>query len=170
MTRMINSIISRLRTPIPTADRILEIAAGLLVIVMLVMTAIFYKISPDTVPSHFSFTGEANDFSDKSFYWQISGMFVLFMLINFFAAYYPDKNTVRLPIRSKNMSPRQMMLAGRMCRIINIGLAMLWFSIIFSATTKTLGIDKAFVTIINVTAIMILIIPSIWYGYKMYHC
>lgn len=164
---MMNNLINRLRTPIPTADRILEIVAGVLIITMLVITAIFYKMSPDTVPSHFSMTGEPDAFTCKSIYWQTSGMFVLFMLISFISAYYTDKNSVRLPIRAKNMTQRQIMLAARMCRIINIGLAILWLNILISMTASTLGIEKSEITILNVTSILILIIPSIWYGIKI---
>ena len=164
---MIINLINRLRTPIPTADRILEIVAGVQIITMLVITAIFYKISPDTVPSHFSMTGEPDAYTYKSIYWLTSGMFVLIMLITFISAYYTDKNSVRLPVRAKNMTQRQIMLAARMCRFINIGLGLLWLNILISMASSSLGIEKKAIIIMNVASILILIIPSIWYGIKI---
>lgn len=164
---MINNFLNRLRTPVPTVDRILEIVAGVMVIVLIVTTAILYNMSPDTIPTHFTLSGEADDWSGKSFYWQISGLFVLFMLIDYISAYYTDKNSVRMPIRCKNMSPRQIMLAARLCRIINIGLALIWLDVLLSISSPWLSIDKSAITAMNVVSILILIIPSIWYGIKI---
>ena len=164
---MINNFINRLRTPVPLPDRILEIVAGVMVIALLVTTAILYSMSPDTIPTHFTLSGVADDWSDKSFYWLISGMFALFMLIDFISAYYTDKNTVRMPIRSKNMSPRQMMLAARLCRIINIALALMWLNILLSISSPWLGIEKGAITAMNVISIILITIPSVWYGIKI---
>ena len=162
-----SNFINRLKTPIPVLDRILEIVTGVMLFALLVLTAILYHISPDTIPTHFSITGNPDTLMGKTFYWKVSGLFALFLLINFISAYYPEKDTMRLPIRSKNMSIRQMMLAARLCRIINIGLALMWLGILLSISALTLGIDKMVITIVNVLAILMIIIPSIGYGIKI---
>lgn len=167
---MISNFINRLRTPIPISDRILEIVTGIMLIALLVLTAILYKISPDTIPTHYSISGTPDALSNKSFYWQISGLFVLFILLDFISAYYTDKKIVRLPVRRKNMTPRQMMLAGRMCRIINIGLVLMWLSTLLSISVPVLGLNKMVITILNASALLVLIIPSIWYGIKIARC
>ena len=166
---MLNNFINRLRTPVPLPDRILEIVAGVMVIALLVTTAIFYSMSPDTIPTHISFSGEADEWSDKSFYWLTSGMFTLFMLIDFISAYYTDKNSVRMPIRNKDLSPRQIMLAARLCRIINIGLALIWLDVLLSISAVWLHISNGAVTVMNIVSVSLLVIPSVWYGYKIMH-
>lgn len=164
---MINNLINRLGTPVPLPDRILEIVAGVMVIALLVTTAILHSMSPDTIPTHLSFSGEADDFSDKSFYWLTSVMFTLFMLINFISAYYTDKNSVRLQIRRKEMSPRQIMLAARVCRITNVALAIIWLDVLLSMSADWLQISSASVIAMNIVSVSLLIIPSIWYGIKI---
>ena len=164
---MTNNLIDRLRTPIPLPDRILEIVAGVMLISMLVTTAILYDMSPDTVPSHFSFTGKADGWSDKSFYWQISCLFALFMLIDFISAYYTEMNNVRITIRKKNMNELQKQLNGRMCRVINIGLAFLWCSILLSTSSEFLGIGQHMLIIMFITSIAFIAVPVIYYRIRI---
>ena len=163
---MTNNLIDRLRTPIPLPDRILEIVAGIMLMALLVMTEILYDMSPDTVPSHFSFTGKADGWSDKSFYWQISCLFVLFMLVDFISAYYTEMNTVRIT-RKKNMNELQKQLYSRMCRVINIGMAFLWCSILLSTSSEFLGIGQHMLIIIFITSIAFIAVPVIYYRIRI---
>ena len=49
----------RKKKPITLSDRILELVALAMALMMLVLTGILYSKAPDTVPSHFNFAGEA---------------------------------------------------------------------------------------------------------------
>ena len=169
MMKMINNFLNRLRTPIPIVDRILEIVAGVCVIALFVTTAIFYNLSPEEVPTHYSFSGEADEYSGNSFYWLMSGLFFIFMLITYISAYYPNSNSVRLPIRSKEMTPLQMMLVARMTRIINIGLAFLWLDVLLSISASTLNIEWDTIRLINISSVIVITIPAIWYTIKIMH-
>ena len=87
--RWFNFDVSRDRknNPITVVDRILEIAAGMMAVGMLVLTSVLYVQAPDTVPSHFNAMGEANGWSDKSIYWIMAAVFVVSMIISASAAY-----------------------------------------------------------------------------------
>ncbi len=162
-----NNLLNRLKSPIPVTDRVLEIAAGIIFIAMLVMTAILYNMAPDTVPSHFTFTGHADEWSDKIFLWQTSGLFVIFMVITYISAYYTDRNVVRLPTRKKLMNEYQKALSSRLCRIINIGLAILWCNILLSASSEILGIGETLISVLIFASTALIIIPSIYYTIKI---
>lgn len=166
---VINDFMNRLRTPIPMTDRILEIVAGVMVITLFVITAILYKLSPDEVPGHFSFFGldVESDWTGKGVFWFISGMLAFCMLVVYISAYYTDKNTVRMPIRKATMSLRQMMLAERLCRIINIALALMWLDLLLNLSAPSLHIDQVLIHILNATWVLFLFVSYIWYGIKI---
>lgn len=166
---LINNFMNRLRTPLPIADRILEIVAGVMVIALFVTTAVLYKLSPDEVPRHFSFFGldVASDWTGRGVFWFISGMQAFGMLVVYISAYYTDRNTVRMPIRTATMSPRQMMLAARLCRIINIALALMWLDLLLNLSAPSLHIDQVLIHILTATWVLFLIIPCIWYSIKI---
>ena len=60
--RWFNFDVSRDRknNPITVVDRILEIAAAMMAVGILILTAVLYTQAPDTVPSHFNAMGEAD--------------------------------------------------------------------------------------------------------------
>ena len=76
--RWFNFDVSRDRknNPITVVDRILEIAAAMMAVGILILTAVLYTQAPDTVPSHFNAMGEADDWSDKSIYWFMAVVFM----------------------------------------------------------------------------------------------
>ena len=50
----------RKKKPITLSDRILELVALAMAVVMLVLTGVLYSKAPDTVPTHFNWAGDAD--------------------------------------------------------------------------------------------------------------
>ena len=110
----------RRKAPITKSDRLLELLALVMGVVLLVLTGVFYVEAPETVPSHFNATGEADGWSGKYIYWVMAVVFLLSMVLCATAAY--NRNLVNLPIRLKEpVFYRQIGLIGRMCRIMTLG-------------------------------------------------
>ena len=77
----------RKKKPITLSDRILELVAAAMAVVMLVLTGVLYSKAPDTVPSHFNFAMEADSWSGKGIYWLLAVLMLVGMGICASAVY-----------------------------------------------------------------------------------
>ena len=89
----------RKKKPITLSDRILELVAAAMAVVMLVLTGVLYSKAPDIVPTHFNFSGEVDGWEGKGFYWILAAIMLVGMIICASAAY--NRKLVNLPIRLK---------------------------------------------------------------------
>ena len=64
----------RKKKPITLSDRILELVALAMAVIMLVLTGVLYSKAPDIVPTHFNFAGEADGWEGKVFYWILAAI------------------------------------------------------------------------------------------------
>lgn len=130
----------RRKAPVTKSDRLLEWVALFIAIVALVLTGVLYVRAPETVPSHFNYKGEADGWSGKYIYWVMAVVFVLGMIICASAAY--NRKLVNLPIRLKEpVFYRQIGLIGRMCRIMTIGMGLIWVVVVISMSSGFLGVS-----------------------------
>ena len=129
------------KAPVTMADRLLELFAAVMAVVLLVLTAVLYADAPDVVPSHFNFSGEADGWENKGIYWVIAIIFVVGMVVCASAAY--NRKLVNLPIRLKEqVFYRQIGLIGRMCRIMTLGMGLIWMSTLLAMSAERLGIPS----------------------------
>jgi uncharacterized membrane protein len=131
----------RRKAPITKSDRLLELLALVMGVVLLVLTGVFYVEAPETVPSHFNATGEADGWSGKYIYWVMAVVFLLSMVLCATAAY--NRNLVNLPIRLKEpVFYRQIGLIGRMCRIMTLGMGLIWLAVLLAMSSEVLGFSS----------------------------
>lgn len=129
----------RRKAPITKSDRVLEMVALMIAIVTMVLTGVFYFQAPDTVPSHFNVMGEADGWSNKSIYWIMALIFLVGMGICAMAAY--NRKLVNLPVRLKEpVFYHQIGLIGRMCRVMTIGMGLIWLVCVLSMSAEMLHI------------------------------
>ena len=86
----------RKKKPITLSDRILELVAAAIAVMMLILTAVLYSKAPDTVPTHFNMAMEADAWSGKGHYWILAAIMLFGMAICASAAY--NRKLVNLPI------------------------------------------------------------------------
>ena len=55
----------RKKKPITLSDRILELVAAAMAVLLLILTGVLYSKAPDTVPSHFNLAMEAEAWSGQ---------------------------------------------------------------------------------------------------------
>ena len=163
LTRLIN----RVKAPLPAADRNMEYIAGIMLAVLLILTAVFYAVAPAQVPIHFNFNGIADGWSEKIFYWQAAIVFVIFMAVIFVTAYFPEY-TIRIPICRRRLTEHQKHLAGRMYRVLNVSLAVLWFVIQLSASSEFLGIGSTVLACILFVTVAIIVLPMLYFTIKIF--
>ena len=146
----------RKKKPITLSDRILELVAAAMAVVMLVLTGVLYSKAPETVPTHFSFSGEADGWEGKVFYWILAGIMLVGMIICASAAY--NRKLVNLPIRLKpEVFYRQIGLISRMCRIMTIVLSFIWLAVLLAMSASFIGVSEGVaVALIPLSVILML--------------
>lgn len=131
----------RKKKPITLSDRILELVAAAMAVLLLILTGVLYNQAPETVPTHFNFSGEADGWEGKVFYWILAGIMLVGMIICASAAY--NRKLVNLPIRLKpEVFYRQIGLISRMCRIMTIVLGFIWLSVLLAMSASFIGMPE----------------------------
>ena len=127
----------RKKKPITLSDRILELVAAAIAVLLLVLTGVLYSKAPDTVPSHFNLAMEADVWSGKGVYWVLAVIMLVGMAICASAAY--NRKMVNLPIRLKpEVFYRQIGLISRMCRVMTLVFALIWLAVLLAMSASFL--------------------------------
>ena len=142
--------------PVTLSDRILELVAAAMAVVMLVLTGVLYSKAPDTVPTHFNFAGDADGWEGKGFYWILAAIMLVGMAICASAAY--NRKLVNLPIRLKEpVFYRQIGLISRMCRIMTLIFSLIWLAVLLAMSAGFIGLpEDVAITFIPMTVALML--------------
>ena len=131
----------RKKKPITLSDRILELVAAAMAVLLLILTGVLYSQAPETVPTHFNFSGEADGWGGKDFYWILAAIMLVGMIICASAAY--NRKLVNLPIRLKEpVFYRQIGLISRMCRIMTITFGFIWLAVLLAMSASFIGMPE----------------------------
>ena len=157
----------RKKKPITLSDRILELVAAAMAVVMLVLTGVLYSKAPDTVPTHFNFAGDADGWEDKVFYWILAGIMLVGMMICASAAY--NRKLVNLPIRLKpEVFYRQIGLISRMCRIMTIVLSFIWLAVLLAMSASFIGLSESVAVALIPLSVMLMTGVVFFYTLKIW--
>ena len=157
----------RKKKPIPFSDRILELVALFMAIMMLVLTGVLYSKAPDVVPSHFNFSMEADAWSGKGIYWVLAIIMLIGMAICASAAY--NRKLVNLPVRLKpEVFYRQIGLISRMCRIMTVIFGLIWLSVLLSMSTGFIDLPEDVSIALIPFSIMLMLGVVLFYTFKIW--
>ena len=157
----------RKKKPVTLSDRILELSALALGVVLLVFTGLLYAKAPDTVPSHFNLALEVDAWSGKGFYWVIAAVFVVMMLVCASAAY--NRKLVNLPIRLKEpVFYRQIGLIGRMCRIMTLVSGLIWLAMLLAMSASFIGLPADVAVSFVPLAVGVMLAVVLFYTLKIW--
>ena len=131
----------RKKKPITLSDRILELVAAAMAVLLLILTGVLYSQAPETVPTHFNFSGDADGWGGKGFYWILAAIMLVGMIICASAAY--NRKLVNLPIRLKEpVFYRQIGLISRMCRIMTITFGFIWLAVLLAMSASFIDMPE----------------------------
>ena len=131
----------RKKKPITLSDRILELVAAAMAVLLLILTGVLYSQAPETVPTHFNFAGDADGWGGMDFYWILAAIMLVGMIICASAAY--NRKLVNLPIRLKEpVFYRQIGLICRMCRIMTITFGFIWLAVLLAMSASFIGMPE----------------------------
>lgn len=151
--------------PVTVVDRILEVIALVLTLVLIAAFIVFYVHAPEQVPSRFSLSGEVTSWGTKEtcFIFMVSGILGSFLCL--LAAY--NYKYIHIPVRIRpECRMRQLMLMGRMSRILAVLLNLLFLSVLFSMTVVCFGLDCAWHGVVSeIVAVLVfvdVIVYTVW--------
>ena len=163
---LLNNIIQPFKKPVPFFDRMLEMAALFLLVVLLVLTAVLYQQAPEQIPTRFNWEDTPTSWDDKAMLWYMTGFFILMMLVTAASAY--NQKLVNMPVRLKEpVIGIQKALVSRMSRYLTLSIGMMWLSYLVSVSASFWDI-KLFACIFTKVALLLLFSPVIYYSVKIW--
>ena len=167
MMKILNNIIQTFKVPVPLFDRILEVVALFMLVILLVFTAILYQQAPEQIPIQFDGNNNPRDWGEKGMYWYMASFYIALMLLTSAAAYNQTK-LVNIPIRLKEaVIGLQKQLIGRMCRCITLCLGIMWLDYLLSTMASYWDI-VLFVSIFSKISIVLLFAVLIYFTVKIW--
>lgn len=128
-----NQPVKPVRVPPTRFDRVLDLVALFLVVLLWVLTIKFYIDAPEKVPTGFDAAGNPRGWGSAAFYFLMSGMGTFYVVAMFFAAYFPQFINMPVMLKESTIVPQSALMI-RCCRWLNIvGLAMFLFILLHMA-------------------------------------
>jgi uncharacterized membrane protein len=128
-----NQPVKPVRVPPTRFDRVLDLAALFLIVILWVLAIKFYIDAPEKVPAGFDAAGNPRGWGSPALYFLISGMATLYAVAIFFAAYFPQFINMPVVLKESTIVPQSALMI-RCCRWLNIvGLAMFLFILFYMA-------------------------------------
>ena len=128
-----NQPVKPVRVPPTRFDRVLDLVALFLVVLLWVLTIKFYIDAPEKVPTGFDAAGNPRGWGSAAFYFLMSGMGTFYAVAMFFAAYFPQFINMPVVLKESTIVPQSALMI-RCCRWLNIvGLAMFLFILLHMA-------------------------------------
>ena len=157
----------RKKKPITFSDRILELVAAAMAVLLLILTGVLYSKAPDTVPSHFNLAMEADAWSGKGVYWVLAVVMLIGMAICASAAY--NRKMVNLPIRLKpEVFYRQIGLISRMCRVMTLVFALIWLAVLLAMSARFIGLPADVTVVLIPVAVVLMLGVVLFYTLKIW--
>ena len=157
----------RKKKPITLSDRILELVALAMAVLLLILTGVLYSKAPDTVPSHFNLAMEADAWSGKGVYWVLAVIMLVGMAICASAAY--NRKMVNLPIRLKpEVFYRQIGLISRMCRVMTLVFALIWLVVLLAMSASFIGLPADVTVVLIPVAVVLMLGVVLFYTLKIW--
>ena len=157
----------RKKKPITLSDRILELVAAAMAVLLLILTGVLYSQAPETVPTHFNLSGDADGWGGKGFYWILAAIMLVCMIICASAAY--NRKLVNLPIRLKEpVFYRQIGLISRMCRIMTITFGFIWLAVLLAMSASFIGMSESVAVALIPLSVVLMLGVVMFYTLKIW--
>lgn len=138
---------------------IFEIVTAILTVILWIIAIALYNKMPDTVPTHFNLSGEADGFGSKSIVFILAGLNTLVAILLLTTAYYPQTQ-IRTPFRIRNN--RQYVPLIRMVRCLAVVCSILLIGIVIRISGNPVG------TYLFTAALILLFVVCIFFNIQAY--
>jgi uncharacterized membrane protein len=154
-----------LNIPLKPVDWIIEGITVFIVMGIAVYTTIHYSALPDTIPTHYGFSGKADGYGGKSTLLVLLGVLMAMYLMLLGVSRIPHKFNYVTEITESN-APRQYSIALQMMRIVKLIGVIIFSYIILTTIQITQGNAMSLGTWFLITAIFFLFVTIIIYAIR----
>lgn len=146
-------------------DIFLKLATLAVIVFAWTYSFIYYPLLPDTIATHFDFSGKPNDFGSKNTIWILPGISTIQIIIFFFLGKRPDKFNYITKIDETNAA-FQYKSALRMLNIVGLNISILLtyilYKVINGAMTQHSALDIWFIPILLIS----ILTPTFYFIYS----
>lgn len=125
-----NQPVKPVRVPPTRFDRVLDLAAVLLVVLTWALAIGFYIDAPEKVPTSFDAVGNPRRWGSPAFYFFLSGMGLFYAVAIYAAAYFPQFINIPVVLKKEVIVPQSALMI-RCCRWLNIVGQVMFLFILF---------------------------------------
>ncbi|MBL7872637.1 MAG: DUF1648 domain-containing protein [Cyclobacteriaceae bacterium] len=153
-----------LNIPLKPVDWVIEGVTLFLVLGIVVYTTLHYSTLPDTIPTHYGFSGKADGFGSKVTLLVLLGALIGMYILLLVVARIPHKFNYVVTLTESN-APRQYYIALQMIRILKL-LGVIIFSYIILTTIqvahgKAMSLGVWFIPLVLVLLVTTIIIYAV---------
>lgn len=154
-----------LNIPLKPFDWVIEGVTVFIVMGIVVYTAIHYSTLPDTIPTHYGFSGKADGYGGKSTLLVLLGVLMAMYLLLLGVSRIPHKFNYVTEITESN-AHRQYSLAIQMMRIVKLIVVIIFSYIILTTIQIAQGNAMSLGTWFLITVVFLLFVSIIIYAIR----
>lgn len=142
-------------------DRCLDGISFLLLLALLGTTFYYYKLLPETIPTHFNASGEPDAFGDKSSIFLFAGIAVLIYVVLYIYKDKPHLYNYPTAITEEN-APEYYNKASKMMRFLNLVNILIFFYLQYQTIQTALGSSDGLGSYFLVITLVVSLLPLLF--------
>ncbi len=128
----------QIRQELKISDKVIILLTWVVVILSFVLVFQYFKTLPDTIPTHYGPTGEADGWGDKAALWSLPIISLVLVVMMQSLSFYPQHLNYPFTITELNVN-FQYRLASRFIRFLGLIIALIFGYILYHTIQVSLG-------------------------------
>ncbi len=156
----------KIKLELSPIDQFLEITGWFVLVVLISLAALSYFRLPETIPTHFNFKGEADEFGSRETIFALPFLGMVVFIGMTILNRYPHTFNYSVEITEEN-ARRQYMLATRLIRYLKVAILLIFSLIVFTTLQTATGQADGLGVWFYLALIGILGIPLVFFTSKL---
>lgn len=150
-----------------TGDKLLEVAAYLILILLWVLVLSNYAALPETIPTHFGITGKADGFGNKGMIFMLPVVTTLLFVGMTILNYYPHKFNYPTQVTAQT-AKKQYTVATRLVRYLKFIVVLAFFFITLFSMGSVNNQESQWFILFFFLFVLSVFVPLIYGIYKLF--
>ncbi len=151
-----------LKIPVSFTDKLLQITGGVVLLLLWVVTIVFFIQLPKVIPIHFDAAGKVNGYGKKEIIFLFPALGSALFMVFYYLSKVPHFFNYRVPITNEN-ALRQYTNAARIMNVMSISIGLIMFFVVLSiqrAANEELSLLGPWLLPVLVSSILL---PTLYY-------
>jgi uncharacterized membrane protein len=148
-------------------DRFLESASWLLLAFLWALSAYYYSSMPETIPTHFNFKGEADDYGPRLTIFLLPAIASVITIGMTWLSRYPGKFNYPVKITEENVE-KQQRIAVRLIRTLKLSMNLVFIAVTWQLYQSVSHHDHRFAPMMVILILASTMIPLVIYFFQAF--